>query len=169
MRFVQPEPRIAPKVIASSDINIRMSGVDSVLIERLAVKIERHLRIGAEYILIATNNAHSDLFDLACATCHPKANNKKLLQQHLRVPQILPCFGEAQDICNRIVHVDAKPNKTLDDSEFRRLRGLWSNAPWKLIYNCPGAAAGRNAAGMHSMTNPVRARRLYFFRVLKYP
>ena len=39
-------------------------------------------------------------------------------------------------------------NKTLDDSEFRRLRGLWSNAPWKLIYNGPGAAAGRDAAGM---------------------
>ena len=74
MRFVQPEPSTAPKDIASRsyDINIRVSGVDSVqtvLIERLTVKIERHLRIGAEYTLIATNNAHSNRFDLACAIC----------------------------------------------------------------------------------------------------
>ena len=51
MRFVQPEPSTAPKDIASRsyDINIGVSGVDSVLIERLTVKIERHLQIGAEY------------------------------------------------------------------------------------------------------------------------
>ena len=51
---------------------------------------------------------------------------------------------------NQIVHVDTRPNKTVDDPKFQRLRGLWSNAPWKLIYDGPGAAAGRNAAGMHS-------------------
>ena len=123
MRFVQPEPQIAPKDIASRsyEINIRMSGVDSVLIERLTVKIERHLRIEAEYILIATNNAHSNQFDLAYAICCPKAINKQLLQHHFSVWHLLPCFGEAQDIGNRIVHVDARPNKTLNDSEFRRL------------------------------------------------
>ena len=113
MRFLQPEPRTAPKDIFSKS---------------WTVSIERYLRIVAEYILIATNNAHSNQFDLACAIYYPKAINKKLLQKHLcvrrTVRHMLPCIGEAQDLGNRIVHVWI-PKTKRPVVEFAMDVGLW--------------------------------------------
>ena len=141
MRFVQPEPRISPKDIASRsyDINIRLSGADSVLIEPLIVKIERHLR--NIYSLQQTMRIRT-FFILRVQSAIQRQSTSNCFKKISVFGTFCHAFGEAQDIGNRIVHVDARPNKTLDDPEFRRLRGLWSNAPWKLIYDGPGAAAG---------------------------
>ena len=54
-------------LIQAVGMNIRVSKVDSVLIERLIVTTKLYLLNGVEYMLIATNNTHSSQFHLACA------------------------------------------------------------------------------------------------------
>ena len=127
MRFLQPEPRTAPKDIFSKS---------------WTVSIERYLRIVAEYILIATNNAHSNQFDLACAIYYPKAINKKLLQN-------ISVFAALFGTCCRALARRKTSAIELCTSEFLRLRGLWSNLQWTLVYDGPGAAARHDAAGLH--------------------
>ena len=150
MRFLEPVPRPAPKDIASRLylINISVSGVDSVLSERLTRAIELYLRNGAEYLVIARNTTESHKFDLVCSIRYPNDIKKRHLQDHIRSRQILPCFGEAGCLGNRVVHVDAKPVNDLDDSGFHRLRDLWSKSPWNLVYEGFGAAGARAASGL---------------------
>ena len=153
MRFLRPEgpePSTAARDIASRSygINISVSGVDSVLIERLTVTIERYLRIGAEYILIATNNAHSNQFDLACAICYPKTIKKHSLQKILRVRHIiichiLPCFGEPQDLGGRSWSMMA----------LALLHGSWSMMALALLQDTM-----QQVCTCQSLTISVRAR-----------
>lgn len=151
MRFLDLKPNTAAKDIASTSyiINITVLDVSPVLVDRLSKAIERHLRYSAESIIIAINNADSAKFDCVCAIRYPKIFKKRCLQENLRSRHILPCFGDAGALGNRVVHVDAKPTEDLDDSALRRLRDLWSNSPWTLTYEGAGAAAaGRAAPGL---------------------
>ena len=134
--IVQPEPRPAAKDIAATSyiIRITVSGVNFVLIERLTVTIERYLRISAEDILIARNNALSNTFDLSCLIRYPKLIKKRKLQENLHSWHIKPCFGEKGDIGVRTVHVDAKPFEHLNNSAFQSRYELWSAPPWSLVY-----------------------------------
>jgi len=151
MRFLEAKPKTAARDITSRSyvINVKVSAVSPVHIDRLSKAIERHLRKGGgESIILATNNTSSDTFDCACAIRYPAVVNKRALQDHLRSRYILPCFGEKGAIGNRVVHVDAKPTEDLDDSALRGLADLWSRSPWTLIYQGAGAAAGRAASGL---------------------
>ena len=97
-----------------------MPEVNSVLIEKLFIKIERYLRTGAEYILLVTNYAHSNTFDLGSSwVCNSlsKGNQKVNATNCLLFRHMLPCFGEPQDLGSRIIHADTKPTATLDDCE----------------------------------------------------
>jgi hypothetical protein len=151
MRFLDLKSKTAARDITSKSyvINVVVSDVSPVHIERLSKAIERILRKGAESILLATNSTVSEKFDCACAVRYPTAVNKRNLQDSLRSRHILPCFGEAGAIGNRVVHVDAKPTEDLDDSALRGLADLWSRSPWTMIYKGAGAAAGRTASGLH--------------------
>jgi hypothetical protein len=105
----------------------------------------------AESMLLATNNSVSATFDCACAIRYPAVVNKRALQASLRSRHILPCFGEAGALGNRVVHVDAnvaKPTEDLDDSALLGLADLWSRSPWTMVYEGAGAAAGRTASGL---------------------
>ena len=150
MRFLEVKSKPAARDITSRSyfINILVADVNPVHIDRLSKAIERILRKGAESILLATNSTVSEKFDCACAVRYPTAVNKRALQDSLRSRHILPCFGEAGAIGNRVVHVDAKPTEDLDDSALRRLADLWSRSPWTMIYQGAGAAAGRTASGL---------------------
>jgi hypothetical protein len=151
MSFLEVKPKTAARDITSRSyvINVMVSAVSPVHIDRLSKAIERQLRKGGESIILATNNTSSDTFDCACAIRYPAVVNKRALQDHLRSRYILPCFGEKGAIGNRVVHVDARPTEDLDDSAFQSLHDLWSKQPWTLIYDGPGAAAGRAASGLH--------------------
>ena len=145
MRFLDLKSKTAARDITSKSyvINVVVSDVSPVHIERLSKAIECHLRKVAESVLLAINNTHSANFDCSCAVRYPTVVNKRNLQDHLRSRHILPCFGEAGALGNRVVHVDARPTEELDDSALRRLADLWSRSPWTMIYQGAGAAAGR--------------------------
>ena len=149
MRFLEVKPKTDARDITSRSyvINVMVSAVSPVHIDRLSKAIERHLRKG-ESIILATNNTSSDTFDCACAIRYPAVVNKRALQDRLRSRSLLPCFGEKGAIGNRVVHVDARPTEDLDDSALRGLADLWSRSPWTLIYQGAGAAAGRAASGL---------------------
>ena len=151
MRFIETKNRPAAKDVASRSyaIDITVHDLNCVLIERLSRTIERYLRNGAEHVIIATNNTDSTKFDCACVIRYPEVVNKRKLQENLRSRHILPCFGEPGALGNRAVHVDAKPIEDLENSAFQRLHVLRSHPPWTLIYEGPGAAAGRAASGLH--------------------
>jgi hypothetical protein len=152
MRFLEVKSKTAARDITSRSyfINVMVSDVNPVHIDRLSKAIERILRKGAESILLATDNTVSANFDCACAARYPMVVNKRALQDSLRFRHILPCFGEAGAIGNRVVHVDAKPTEDLDDSALQGLANLWSRSPWTLIYEGAGAAAGRTASGLQN-------------------
>jgi hypothetical protein len=150
MRFLDLKSKTAARDITSRSyvINVVVSDVSPVHIERLSKAIECHLRKVAESVLLAINNTHSANFDCSCAVRYPTVVNKRNLQENLRSRHILPCFGEAGALGNRVVHVDARPTEELDDSALRRLADLWSRSPWTMIYQGAGAAAGRTASGL---------------------
>ena len=103
MRFLDLKSKTAARDITSKSyvINVVVSDVSPVHIERLSKAIECHLRKVAESVLLAINNTHSANFDCSCAvrypcSCavrYPTVVNKKNLQDHLRSRHILPCFG----------------------------------------------------------------------------
>jgi hypothetical protein len=150
MRFLDIKSKTAARDTTSRSyfIIILVADVNPAHIDRLSKAIERILRKGAESILLATNNTVLANFDCACAVRYPTAINKRALQDSLRSRHILPCFGAAGAIGNRVVHVDAKPTEDLDDSVLRGLADLWSRSPWTKIYEGAGAAAGRTASGL---------------------
>ena len=155
MRFLDLKSKTAARDITSKSylINVVVSDVSPVHIQRLSKAIECHLRKGAESVLLAINNKNLSRFDCSCAIRYPTVVNKRNLQDHLRSRHILPCFGEAGALGNRVVHVDARPTEELDDSTLRGLADgaadLWSRSPWTMIYEGAGAAAGRTASGLH--------------------
>jgi hypothetical protein len=77
---------------------------------------------------LAINNKNSANFDCSCAIRFPTVVKKRNLQDHLGSRHILPCFGEAGALGNRVVHVDARATEELDDSAFQGLANLWSIA-----------------------------------------
>ena len=46
------------------------------------------------------------------------------------------------DVGGRAIHVLAKPIEHLDEAGFQRLRALWSNPPWSIVFARCGRAAG---------------------------
>jgi hypothetical protein len=150
MRFLDLKSKPAARNVTSRSyvINVVVSDVSPVHIERLSKAIECHLRKGAESVLLAINNTNSANFDCSCAVRYPTVVNKRNLQENLRTRQVLPCFGEAGALGNRVVHVDARPTEDLDDSALQGLADRWSRSPWTLIYQGAGAAAGRAASGL---------------------
>jgi hypothetical protein len=98
MRFLEVKSKTAARDITSRSyfINIMVSDVNPVHIDRLSEAIERILRKGAESILLATNYTVSANFDCSCAVRYPTVVNKRNLQDRLRSRHILPCFGEAR-------------------------------------------------------------------------
>jgi len=46
------------------------------------------------------------------------------------------------DVGGRAIHVQAKPIEHLDEAGFQRLRALWSNPPWSIVFARCGRAAG---------------------------
>ena len=141
------------KLAAESDtsvayqINITVDDVQPAHIERLVQAIERYLKVGAQRIIIATNQTLPAKFDLACAIRYPIPFSKKALKKHLRFVAIPPCFGEGK-LEGRAVYVDAKPLENLADTTFDRLRAMWSEPPWKLEFEGYGSAAVRAAPGL---------------------
>ena len=131
MRFVQPEPRIARKDITSRsyDINIRVSGVDSVLIERLTVKssdicelvqniysLQQQMRIRTILILHVhsaiqrqTTSSRSKNITVFGTHCHALARRKTLaielctLTQGQTRPSMILNFGDFEG-CGRMRH-----------------------------------------------------------------
>lgn len=69
MRFLEPKPRLKARDVSSGSyaINITVSDVNNVLIDRLQGNIELYLRKNAEHVIIARNDADSAKFDFACA------------------------------------------------------------------------------------------------------
>ena len=118
MRFLDLKSKTAARDITSKSylINVVVSDVSPVHIERLSTAIECHLRKVAESVLLAINNTHSANFDCSCAVRYPTVVKKRNLQENIRTRHVLPCFGEAGAIGNRVVHVDARPTEDLDDS-----------------------------------------------------
>jgi hypothetical protein len=46
------------------------------------------------------------------------------------------------DVGGRAIHVQAKPIEHLDEAGFQRLRALWSNPPWSIVFTGCCRAAG---------------------------
>jgi hypothetical protein len=139
MRFLDLKPKTAAKNISSTSYIItgKVCNISSVLMDRLSTAIERHLRKRAESIIIAKHDADSASFDRECAIHYPKALNKKNLQENHRVRHVWPCFAEEGALGDWVVHVDAKLTEHLEDSALRRMRDLWSNPPWTLVFMAP--------------------------------
>ena len=65
------------------------------------------------------------------------------------------------DVGGRAIHVLAKPIEHLDEAGFQRLRALWSNPPWSIVFAGSGRAAGRPAGSRSPPSLTSSSRRLY--------
>ena len=146
MRILKPDPKLAAKLAESScfRLNILVNNVDWILNERITARIEESLRSKAVNVIIARHQRDKPDLDLACALQCAKSIQQAPLTQNLRARCIKPCFPEA-DVGGRAIHVLAKPIEHLDEAGFQRLRDLWSNPPWSIVFAGSGRAAGRPA------------------------
>ena len=143
MRILKPDPKLAAKLAESScfRLNILVNNVDWILNERITARIEESLRSKAVNVIIARHQRDKPDLDIACALQCAKSIQQAPLTQNLRARCIKPCFPEA-DVGGRAIHVQAKPIEHLDEAGFQRLRALWSNPPWSIVFARCGRAAG---------------------------
>ena len=135
-------------VISSSfHINITVQSVDQETNHRLTTTIERVLRKAAVTLLIAKNITYSTRLDLTCAIIYPEPKKEKNVIENIRKKQIASCFPDGTKIDGKQMNtiVTAFPIDPFDDSAFWKMRSVWSQSPWDLIYAGPGAAAGHEA------------------------
>ena len=135
-----------PAACAAFVICISVTNVDQHQIHRLTSKIEQVLRGCAVKLLIARDGSDATILNLSCAISSTTPHD--LVEQDLRLRHIPECFpgGHAG---GHAVLVTSNPMQGFDDSaqasDFFRL--FCSELGWMVIYDGPGEATGRAAAG----------------------